>query len=176
MRALFALLLLLNLAFFGWAKFVGGPAREPLRLEKPGVPTLHLASEPGARTAAAARCVSIGPFLDARPQAMWQAALEMAALVPRARFEGDPPQGWLDVDLPTGQSALDFTRLPGSPPIEGIRQAACASRSVNTLPPGSAPAEGAPAPAAAPEAAAPGTPATTAPAPAAERPRNPAIG
>jgi hypothetical protein len=174
MRALFALLLLLNLAFFGWARFVGGPAREPVRLEKPGVPTLHLASEPGARTAAAARCVSIGPFVDARPQAMWQAALEMAALTPRARFEGDPPQGWLDVDLPTGQSALDFTRLPGSPPIEGIRQGTCASRSVNTLPPpATVPAEGAPAPATAPE---PAAPATTPPAPAAERPRNPAIG
>lgn len=176
MRALFALLLLLNLAFFGWAKFVGGPAREPVRLEKPGVPTLHLAREPGARTAAAARCVSIGPFLDARPQAMWQAALETAALVPRARFEGDPPQGWLDVDLPTGQSALDFTRLPGSPPIEGIRQAPCATRSVNTLPPATAPAEGAPAPTAGPDTAAPGESATTPAAPAAERPRNPAIG
>ena len=54
-------------------------------------------------------------------------ALTTAGFAPRARTEGDPAAGWLDVDLPAGQAALDVTRLPGKLTLAGLTQGQCAT-------------------------------------------------
>jgi len=148
MRLWFFLLLLVNLAFFGWTQWVDKPAPPPLAPEKAAVPTLYLANEPGAKEARGPHCVSIGPFKEAQPQEMWRVALTTAGLLPRARQEGEPPAGWLDVDLPAGQAALDPTRLPGRLTLQGLTQGQCAT----VAGPGEVPMEepAAPAPGAAP--------------------------
>ena len=150
MRLWFFALLLVNLAFFGWTQLVDKPAPAPLAPEKAAVPTLYLANEPGAKEARGPHCVSIGPFKEAQPQEMWRVALSTAGLLPRARQEGDPPSGWLDVDLPAGQAALDVTRLPGRLTLEGLTQGQCATVASDAAPAEPATAEPALAPGAAP--------------------------
>lgn len=127
MRTWFACLLLLNVAFLGWARLVDRPQPPPLEAEKATVPTLHLASEPGALAAVAPHCISLGPFKEPQPQEIWRVALTTTGFAPRARTEGDPSTGWLDVDLPAGQAALDVTRLPGKLTLAGLTQGQCAT-------------------------------------------------
>ena len=76
------------------------------------------------------------------------ATLTTAGFAPRARTEGEPAAGWLDVDLPAGQAALDVTRLPGKLTLAGLTQGQCATMAG----PSEAPAE---EPVATPPASAP---------------------
>lgn len=155
MRLWFYLLILLNVAFLGWARLVDRPQPPPLAAEKAPVPTLYLASEPGALAAVAPHCISVGPFKEPQPQEIWRVALTTAGFTPRERTEGEPAAGWLDVDLPAGQAALDVTRLPGKLTLQGLTQGQCATVAApadapaeepeTTPPPADAPNEAAPA-------------------------------
>ena len=145
MRILFAVLLLLNLALWGWIRFIDLPARPAPPVEKAAVPTLHLASEPDALAVAAARCVSIGPFTANEPLEMWRTALATGAYVIRERVPGEPAQTWIDIDLTAGQPPFAAALLPGSPSMEGLRQELCATRAVPELPAGATPSPTPPA-------------------------------
>ncbi len=97
MKAVFYVLVFANLAFLGWAVFVGGPARElPLPTRATGVPMLKLAVESSAPTKAGAapvagkRCVTVGPFLEPTQVDRAAALLRDEHLSPRQRTSDQP--------------------------------------------------------------------------------------
>lgn len=84
MRILFILLLLLNLAFFGWAHWIDVPREvAPPRTTDPAVGILQL--EPGALAELATRCRSIGPFAGAVAASAAAGVLRSHGVQPRDR-------------------------------------------------------------------------------------------
>lgn len=64
MRILLVVLVLVNLAFFGWTRWIDVPAEAvPARAPDAAVPLLQL--DPGALAQVPTRCRTIGPFADA---------------------------------------------------------------------------------------------------------------
>lgn len=64
MKMLVLMLLFANLAFFGYAYFVGEPSRDvPVVESGPAIPRIRLAAE--AQDLPSRRCLSVGPFADA---------------------------------------------------------------------------------------------------------------
>ncbi len=91
MRALFALLVLANIAWFGWTHWVGPPAEDPARARVPA-PQLVLAREAPTMDAAvrppiqaADNCLSLGPFTDLTDTARASTLLRENGLQPRQR-------------------------------------------------------------------------------------------
>jgi hypothetical protein len=126
MRVAVLLLLLLNLAFFAWARWIGGPARDGGAPERgPPVPRLRLASEPVTKPAVAAdavtgeapatgtKCVSLGPFADAATTEKANALLTQAGHSPRAR-EVELVSGtrwWVSAQAPSDKEAQQWLKL-----------------------------------------------------------------
>lgn len=123
MRALLALLLLVNIGFFAWSQWIARPvparpAREeqapPIVLadEAPGAqrpPTLQL--EPGVS------CLSLGPFLDLSAAAQASMNLRTAGLEPRQRATvGAVWAGWW-----VALEGLD-SQEEAQPVVERLRQ------------------------------------------------------
>lgn len=93
MRALALLLLLANVAFFAWWRWIAEPLT-PGVAPPPAAPPLVLAREapPSAAPAplAAARCVSIGPFYDLTEAARASTRLRELGFPPRQRVSEGP--------------------------------------------------------------------------------------
>ncbi len=102
MRTIFLALLLLNAAYFAWARWVDAPRRAPASDALSHLPQLHLADELPAATktdpaqAAAATvdpqaCFSVGPFGDVDNSARAAALLRAKGFDPRQRAESAEP-------------------------------------------------------------------------------------
>jgi hypothetical protein len=124
---LFLALLVLNLAFFGWARWIDGPPEAaPLPASAPGVAALQLAPLPEAAAVAtvSTRCRSIGPFADASAAASAAELLHANGWTASERTaESSTPDGyWVYItdlaDAAAQRSAM--ARLAGA----GIRDAA----------------------------------------------------
>ncbi len=107
MRTLFFVLLLANLAFFGWARWIDAPpAPAPTAVSAPTAPPLQRAPAAAITTAAAAaaatesapapmRCRSIGPFADAAAAGAAAALLRSHGWQPRQRsIDTSAPDGY----------------------------------------------------------------------------------
>jgi hypothetical protein len=88
-RNIFLFLLVLNVAFFGWARWIDRPHDVAVASSSsPSVPSLELTQlppTPPAPTAPPTHCRSIGPFADAAAAAGTADALHSHGLQPRAR-------------------------------------------------------------------------------------------
>lgn len=96
MRSLVVALLLANVGFFAWSRWVAAPAGDPAPARAPA-PRLVLASEapaaaplPSLRLDPGVRCASIGPFLDLTEAARASTGLRESGLVPRQRATDGP--------------------------------------------------------------------------------------
>ncbi len=115
MRAIIALLVLANLAWFAWARWVDQPAADRLA-GKVEAPRLVLAreaplAEPGVRPSAppAASCLSLGPFSDLTDAARVSTLLRENKLKPRQRAgEGAVWRGfWVSLEGIPDRAAAD---------------------------------------------------------------------
>ena len=106
MRTLVVLLLLANVGFFAWSRWVAAPAGDttPARAS---APRLVLASEapavaplPSLRLDPDVRCASIGPFLDLTEAARASTGLRESGLEPRQRATDGPVWAGYWVSLP----------------------------------------------------------------------------
>jgi hypothetical protein len=94
-RTLFFALLLANVVFFGWARWVDGPPQTTApTAQDSGVPTLALAGAPAPAAPAPAapvatppgqRCRSLGPFPDGAAAAVAAVALRTRGIEPHNR-------------------------------------------------------------------------------------------
>lgn len=127
MKTLVLALLFANLAFFGYAYFVGAPSRGVPAVEPgPAIPRIRLASE--ARDLPARKCLSVGPFADpavAERTVLW---LRGEGRAPQLRTTAvDAGTGyWVRVEAGTLQQA---TRV-------ALRLRAAGVADVEVLPPG----------------------------------------
>jgi hypothetical protein len=114
-RALIVLLLLANIAFLAWSRWIAEPLRSPVT---PAVnaPRLVLASEAPAAAAPQAvvldpdtRCVSVGPFLDLTEAARASTRLRELGFEPRQRVsEGTVWSGyWVALERLEGREAAE---------------------------------------------------------------------
>ena len=96
MRGLIVLLVLANVGFFAWSRWIAAPAVQPA-LASATAPRLVLASEapaapplPSFRIEPGVSCASIGPFLDLTEAARASTGLRDAGLEPRQRATEGP--------------------------------------------------------------------------------------
>jgi len=96
MRALVVLLVLANVGFFAWSRWIAAPAVPP-PVPSTAAPRLVLASEapaapplPSLRLEPGVSCISIGPFLDLTEAARASTGLRGAGLEPRQRATDGP--------------------------------------------------------------------------------------
>jgi hypothetical protein len=126
MRLAILILLLLNLAFFAWARWIGGPQRAADVAERgPLVPRLRLASEPvtqpppanpsitGEPPATGTKCVSLGPFADTTTADKANALLTQAGHQPRRRAVElvSGTQWWVSAQAPSDKEAQQWLKL-----------------------------------------------------------------
>lgn len=153
MRTAILVLLLLNLAFFAWARWIGGPAREIGGGDTgPPVPRLRLADEPaspppaasmaatvsGEAPAAGTRCVSLGPFADAATTDKARALLTEAGHRPQPRTVElvSGTQWWVSLQSPSDKEAQQWLKLLQA---KGVKDAVIvpAEASAQGIPPAS---------------------------------------
>jgi hypothetical protein len=129
MRGLVYALLLENIAFFGWARWIDVPPAAPPAVSAATLPVLALADTADGPEAdhsavrqaiAAARCRSLGPFAAAATAATAAGALRKRGLAAHERRIGISAGGqthsvyWIDVELQPGEPDPPLAALVGA--------------------------------------------------------------
>jgi hypothetical protein len=138
LRALFLLLLLANLLFLAWTRWVvpvpSGPAARPAAAASQALQPIRLQSEPAAAPAAgspdpaaqnllSASCVSVGPFIDPAHSAAATAQLERLGFSSRRRVAQDEVRVGYWVRVPGFATPADATNALASLQAAGLGEA-----------------------------------------------------
>jgi SPOR domain len=135
-RVLFLLLLLANVLFLAWSRWVvpvtpatvevsapGGRELQPIRLraEAPNAAAIPAADSPGAGPLAA--CVSVGPFIDPAHAAVANAQLERLGFTSRRRVSQDEVRVGYWVRVPNLATPADATNALATLQAAGLGDA-----------------------------------------------------
>jgi SPOR domain len=135
-RVLFLLLLLANVLFLAWSRWVvpvtpatvevsapGGRELQPIRLraEAPNAAAIPAADSPGAGPLAA--CVSLGPFIDPAHAAVANAQLERLGFTSRRRVSQDEVRVGYWVRVPNLATPADATNALATLQAAGLGDA-----------------------------------------------------
>jgi hypothetical protein len=138
LRALFLLLLLANVLFLAWTRWVVPPpsapaasaaaaasqALQPIRLQSEPAPAATAAfPDPASQSLLSASCVSVGPFIDPAHAEMATAQLERLGFSSRRRVAQDEVRVGYWVRVPGLATPADATNALGTLQAAGLGEA-----------------------------------------------------